>query len=356
MILPIRSRVWFDEDGAVAGTERWARAARGGGQPRRRPRHGRLRRLRAVQLAGRPRRPPRAGAPGAAATRRAPSLPTPPCPDRNPHPSSRPEDGEETPTTPGETLTPTQPVPAEEPTRRGGAARRLRRGVAGAVQAARGRDPGADAALRRHRRLRVDPQRPHPLRPGGRARRRGDGRPDAAVPADRGAGERPAQPRGRRRHATGHDDPAGGQRLRHPADQPDLRRPAARARGGGHEHRRGGGRSRPDGVQRPPRAAAAAAQRGGPAPRGGRHRAARRHPADGVARRGRRVVLHRPRAVVARPGPPRGHRRPHAQGRPGREPHLHRRRHRRGARSARPSPRPTAPARPPRCWSRWSSR
>ena len=31
MILPIRSRVWFDEDGAVAGTERWARRLAEGG-------------------------------------------------------------------------------------------------------------------------------------------------------------------------------------------------------------------------------------------------------------------------------------------------------------------------------------
>ena len=31
VILPIRSRVWFDEDGAVAGTERWARRLAEGG-------------------------------------------------------------------------------------------------------------------------------------------------------------------------------------------------------------------------------------------------------------------------------------------------------------------------------------
>ena len=167
------------------------------------------------------------------------------CPVRNPHPSSRRRTASETPTTPGETLAPTQPVPAEEPTDEeaqlaASAAAWLERFrlLVGATPVLTLPYGDIDVSA-------VDPQRPHPLRPGGRPRRRGDGRPDAAVPADRGAGERPAEPRGHRGHAHGHDDPAGGQRLRHPADQPDLRRPAARARGGGHEHRRGGGRSRP---------------------------------------------------------------------------------------------------------------
>ena len=357
VILPIRSRVWFDEDGAVAGTDRWARRLAEGGSL-----DGVLDMadsagsapyswlvdpavLHALCAAG-------AGQPAAHPHSRPRR-----CPGRSPHPSSPRRRATESPTRRPRRSPRPSPSRAEEPTRGGGAARRLRRGVAGAVQAARGRDAGAARC----------PTATSTCRPSIRNDRTRFDQAVArgaevmaaltlAVPADRGAGERPAEPRGHRGHATGHDDPAGGQRLRHPADQPDLRRPAARARGGGHEHRGGGGRPGPTASNDPlalrQRLLSEAALR----LEAGRHRPAGRHPADGVARRGRRVVLHRPRAVVARPGPRRGRRRPHAQGRPCREPHLHRRRHRRRSSVPRPSPRPTAPARPPRCWSRWSSR
>lgn len=114
VILPIRSRVWFDEDGAVAGTERWARRLAEGGSldgvldmadsagsapyswlidP-------------AVLLAlwrlaqG---NPPRS------------IVPDPTVPGQEPAPAEPTEEGEESPT-PAETLTPTQPVPTDEPT------------------------------------------------------------------------------------------------------------------------------------------------------------------------------------------------------------------------------------------------
>ena len=86
-ILPIRSRVWFDEDGAVAGTERWARRLAEGGS------------LDGVlDMADSAGSAPYSWLVDPAvltrwlawrrATRRAPWLPTPPCPARTARPSS----------------------------------------------------------------------------------------------------------------------------------------------------------------------------------------------------------------------------------------------------------------------------
>lgn len=115
VILPIRSRVWFDEDGSVAGTERWARRLAEGGSL-----DGVLDMADSagsapyswlvdpavlhalVRLANG--NPPRTLAPD------------PTVPGQEPAPVEPAEDGEETPALPGEPLTPTQPVPTEEPT------------------------------------------------------------------------------------------------------------------------------------------------------------------------------------------------------------------------------------------------
>ncbi|HEU4335937.1 MAG TPA: DUF6049 family protein, partial [Nocardioides sp.] len=113
VILPIRNRVWFDEDGSVAGTERWARRLAEGGSL-----DGMLDMADsagsapyswlvdpAVLLAldrlakG---NPPRT------------LTPDPTVPGQEPAPVEPSEDGGETPA-PDDTLTPTQPVPTEEP-------------------------------------------------------------------------------------------------------------------------------------------------------------------------------------------------------------------------------------------------
>ena len=355
VILPIRSRVWFDEDGAVAGTDRWAqRLAEGGSLDG------------VLDMADSAGSAPYSWLVDPAVLHALARLangnpprtltPDPNVPGQEPAPVEPPEDGEETPTTPGETLTPTQPVPAEEPTDEeaqlaASAAAWLERfkllvGATPVLTLPYG-DIDVSASIRNDR-TRFD-----------QAVARGaevmtaltlPSQPTVAPENDLLSPEAvAAMPLGTtillgdNAFAIPPTSPTSVVRLL--GHEVVVTSTGAEAGGPG-----------PDGVQRPPRPAAAAAQRGRPAPRGRRHRAARRHPADGVARRGRRVVLHRPRAVVARPGPPRGHRRPHAQGRPGREPHLHRRRHRRGARPRVLLRRQPAPARPPPCWSRWSSR
>ncbi|HYJ26615.1 MAG TPA: DUF6049 family protein [Nocardioides sp.] len=115
VILPIRSRVWFDGDGAVAGTERWARRLAEGGSL-----DGVLDMadsagsapyswlvdpavLHALARLARG-NPPRSLAPD------------PNVPGQEPAPAEPSEDGEETPGTPGETLIPTQAAPTDEPT------------------------------------------------------------------------------------------------------------------------------------------------------------------------------------------------------------------------------------------------
>ena len=70
----------------------------------------------------------------------------------------------------------------------------------------------------------------------------------------------------------------------------------------------------PDRRQRPARPAPAAAQRGGAAPGRRRHRPAGRDPPDRVARRGRRVVLLRARPALARPRAGRRDRRARSRG------------------------------------------
>ena len=117
VILPIRSRVWFDEDGAVAGTERWARRLAEGGS------------LDGVlDMADSAGSAPYSWLVDPAVLHALARLaqgnpprtltPDPTVPGQEPapvEPSEGAEDGEETPT-PAETLTPTQPVPTEEPT------------------------------------------------------------------------------------------------------------------------------------------------------------------------------------------------------------------------------------------------
>ena len=334
MILPIRSRVWFDEDGAVAGTDRWARSG--------------SRRAAASTASSTwptppaPRRTAGWSTPPCStrwrvsrtAIRRAPSPPTPTCPGRSPHPSSRRRTARRrrprrARRSPRPSRSPTDEPTDEEAQLAASAAAWLERfkllvGATPVLTLPYG-DIDVSASIRNDR-TRFD-----------QAVARGAEVMAAlalAVPADRGAGERPAEPRGRRRDAAGHDDPAGGQRLRHPARPA---RPPSSGCSGTRWWSRAPARRRAvpaptasnDPLALRQRLLSEAALR----LEAGRHRAAGRHPADGVARRGRRVVLHRPRAVVARPGPPRRRRRPHAQGRPCREPHLHRRRHRRRARS-----------------------
>ncbi|MBD3923981.1 hypothetical protein IEZ26_05050 [Nocardioides cavernae] len=115
VILPIRSRVWFDEDGSVAGTERWARRLEEGGS------------LDGVlDMADSAGSAPYSWLVDPAVLHALARLakgnpprtltPDPNVPGQEPAPVEPSEDGDETPTTPGETLTPTQPVPTEEPT------------------------------------------------------------------------------------------------------------------------------------------------------------------------------------------------------------------------------------------------
>lgn len=282
VILPIRSRVWFDEDGAVAGTERWARRLAEGGS------------LDGVlDMADSAGSAPYSWLVDPAVLHALWRLaqgnpprtltPDPTVPGQEPAPVEPTEEGDESPT-PAETLTPTQPVPAEEPTQE-------------EAQLA----ASASAWLERFRLLvGATPVYTLPY---------GDIDVSASIRNDRTRFDQAV--------ARGAEVMAALTLPSQPTVAPenDLLSPeaiAAMPQGTtillgdnafaipptsptsvvkllGHEvvvtsTGGGGGRSRPDGVQRPPRAAPAAAQRGGPPPRGGRHRPACRHPADGVAR------------------------------------------------------------------------
>jgi len=114
VILPIRSRVWFDEDGAVAGTERWARRLAEGGSL-----DG------ALDMADAAGSAPYSWLVDPAVLHALVRLsegnpprnltPDPAVPGQEPPPAEPSDEGEETPA-PAETLTPTEAVPTEEPT------------------------------------------------------------------------------------------------------------------------------------------------------------------------------------------------------------------------------------------------
>jgi hypothetical protein len=115
VILPIRSRVWFDEDGAVAGTDRWAkRLAEGGSLDG------------VLDMADSAGSAPYSWLVDPAVLHALARLangnpprnltPDPTVPGQEPAPVEPSEGGEETPATPGETLTPAQPVPTDEAT------------------------------------------------------------------------------------------------------------------------------------------------------------------------------------------------------------------------------------------------
>lgn len=116
VILPIRNRVWYDEDGAVAGTERWARRLAEGGS------------LDGVlDMADSAGSTPYSWLVDPAVLHALMRLtqgnpprtlaPDPLVPGQEPTPDQPPEEGEETPTPTDATLTPTETtVPAEEPT------------------------------------------------------------------------------------------------------------------------------------------------------------------------------------------------------------------------------------------------
>lgn len=115
VILPIRSRVWYDEDGRVAGTERWAkRLAEGGSLDG------------VLDMADSAGSAPYSWLVDPAVLHALARLtggnpprnltPDPTVPGQEPAPTEPPGEGEESPTPAEETLTPTEPVPTEEPT------------------------------------------------------------------------------------------------------------------------------------------------------------------------------------------------------------------------------------------------
>ncbi|WP_210503234.1 DUF6049 family protein [Nocardioides xinjiangensis] len=114
VVLPIRGRVWFDEDGAVAGTERWARRLAEGGS------------LDGVlDMADSAGSTPYSWLVDPAVLLAVARLshgnvprslgPDPSVPDQQPTPSESPSDGTQDPES-LETLTPTESQPSEEPT------------------------------------------------------------------------------------------------------------------------------------------------------------------------------------------------------------------------------------------------
>ncbi|HEX5917394.1 MAG TPA: DUF6049 family protein [Nocardioides sp.] len=115
VILPIRSRVWYDEDGAVAGTERWARRLAEGGS------------LDGVlDMADSAGSTPYSWLVDPAVLHVLARLaqgnpsrtiaPDPTVPGQEPTPAQPPEEGDESPAPADGTLTPTETVPTEEPT------------------------------------------------------------------------------------------------------------------------------------------------------------------------------------------------------------------------------------------------